>query len=352
MPSLDGWRAIAILLVLVSHFVFTSSFPHAMDRWVGLFSDGELGVRIFFVLSGFLISLLLPREAERTGTVSLRRFYLRRIFRIFPIYITYLAVLAGLTLLGLYADSASSWLGCLSFTRNMLGRGNSGTIHFWSLAVEEQFYFFWPVLVGAFRLWRNRALYVCLLLVPIVSCPVIRCYFVSNGLGGTIADRILGQRSILIYADSLAIGCLGAWMVSKSPFRWKWRSLHTSAFVASVAVIVGGHFLQTFENGRALDAIIPAAQAWSILACIVLGANERSPGFGILNSRPMVTIGVLSYSIYVWHFMFLSHFMGPRFASWSIDDWRIWVFPALGVSALSYYYLEVPFMALRRRFQG
>ena len=352
IPSLDGWRAIAIILVLGSHFVFTSSLPRELTGYLGLFFDGELGVRIFFVLSGFLISLLLLRETERTGTISLKRFYLRRIFRIFPIYFVYLAVLAALTFLGFYADAPSSWLGCLTFTRNMVGRGQSGTIHFWSLAVEEQFYLFWPLLLVSLRLWRHRALYVGLLLVPIVLCPAIRCWFVSDGLGATFSDRILGPRSILIYADSLAIGCLGAWIVFKTPSNRDWKGTYTIAYAASVAVIVGGHLLQTYGRGRALGAIIPAVQGWAVLGCIVLGSNERSPGFGLLNSRGMLKIGILSYSIYVWHFLFLSHFMGPRFAAWPTDDWKIWVLPALAVSALSYHYLELPFMNLRRSLRN
>jgi peptidoglycan/LPS O-acetylase OafA/YrhL len=352
IPSLDGWRAIAILLVLGSHTLFTSFFPKALEPWVGWIFDGELGVRIFLVLSGFLISLLLLKETERTGTLSLRRFYLRRIFRIFPIYFAYLAVLAALTLCGLYSDSAGSWIGCLTFTRNMLGRGRSGTIHFWSLAVEEQFYLLWPVMVSALRLWKHRALYLAILLVPIAICPIIRCSFVSDNLGATLSGRILGPRSILVYADSLATGCLGAWLAWKSSARWEWQRRHTLILLACFAALVGGHLLQVAGTGRAIDAVIPTVQAWAILGCIWLGTNEHSLGFGVLNSRPMVTIGVLSYSIYVWHLLFVSHFMGERFDNWPTHDWRIWFIPALILSALSYYFLEVPFMGLRKKFQS
>jgi peptidoglycan/LPS O-acetylase OafA/YrhL len=352
IPSLDGWRAIAILLVLGSHTIFTSFFPEAAVGWVGWIFDGELGVRIFFVLSGFLISLLLLREAGRTGTISLKRFYLRRIFRIFPIYFAYLAVLASLTFFGFYADSASSWLGCLTFTRNMLGRGNSGTIHFWSLAVEEQFYFFWPTLLGSVRLWKRGSLYVGVLLIPIIICPIIRCFFVSDNLGASLVDRILGPRSILVYADSLATGCLGAWLVSKLPATWEWRRFHSAILLGSISLLIGGHVIQVTTEGRAINAIVPAFQAWSIMGCIWLGTNESSIGFGVLNSRPIVAIGILSYSIYVWHFLFLSHFMGPRFANLPAYDWRVWIVPALVVSSLSYHFLEVPFLRLRKKFQS
>jgi peptidoglycan/LPS O-acetylase OafA/YrhL len=349
---LDGWRAIAILLVLCSHVVFTNSPPRALVYWAGWFFDGELGVRIFFVLSGFLISLLLLRETAQKGSISLKRFYLRRVFRIFPIYFAYLAVLLVLTLCGLYADSSSSWLGCLTFTRNMLGRGRSGTVHFWSLAVEEQFYVLWPVLLCAFHLWKRRFLYVGILMLPIILCPIIRLYFVSAGLGETLADRILGPRSILVYADSLATGCLGAWMVWRSPPHWEWRRLHTVILMAAVSCIVGGHLLQVSGGGRTINALVPAVQAWSVLACIWLGTHKDFPGFGILNSGPMVTIGVLSYSLYVWHFLFVSYFMGARFESWPTHDWKYWIPCTAAFSALSYYFLEVPFMRLRRKLRS
>jgi peptidoglycan/LPS O-acetylase OafA/YrhL len=352
IPSLDGWRAIAILLVLGSHFTFTGSFPDAYGSWCALLFDGPLGVRIFFVLSGFLISLLLLKESEKNGTISLRRFYLRRAFRIFPIYFAYLAVLACLAFFGLYSDSSSSWLGCLTFTRNMVGRGQSATVHFWSLAVEEQFYLLWPVLVGTFSLWRNRTLYFCMLLVPIVVCPVIRCSFISENLNASFADRILGPHSILVFADSLATGCLGAWLVWKSSPNWKWRSIHTIMLLASVAVLVVGHLLGANGREGIMNGVIPALQAWAILGCIVLGTHEFFPGYRFLNSRAMVTLGILSYSLYVWHVLFISNFIGPPLASWPTHDWRVWIFPTLVVSALSFYFLETPFLALRKKYHS
>ena len=88
------------------------------------------------------------QEAGLTGSISLTRFYIRRALRILPIYVTYLLVLALLTAFGLYHDSPSSWLGALTFTRNMIGQGRSATVQLWSLAVEEQFYLLWPILLG------------------------------------------------------------------------------------------------------------------------------------------------------------------------------------------------------------
>jgi len=352
IPSLDGWRAVAILLVLGSHCIYASGFPKSMEGTMLWLFDGNLGVRVFFVLSGYLISLLLIREAHRVGNLSLERFYIRRAFRILPIYYAYLALLAGLSVFGLYRDKASTWIGCLTFTRNMMGRGDSSTGHFWSLAVEEQFYVIWPVVLKLFHLWKRPLTYFFVLLIPLVFCPIIRYGFVSSEFGGSIATRILGDHSILVYADSLAVGCLGAWFTDRTSQRWEWRGWHSFAFLASLALIILTHSVQLAYPGQIVSALVPAVQAWAVITCVILSVHERSTGYRILNSRAMVTIGVLSYSLYVWHFLFLGRFSGPTLSIWPTHDWRVWLFPSVALSVLSYRFLEKPFMGLRRRFQN
>src|SRR6266487_308412 len=109
IPSLNGWRAIAILLVILDHSVYTVGFPEAhipMWGWVVL-QQGNLGVRIFFVLSGFLITHLLLQEAERRDSISLKNFFIRRGLRILPVYFVYLGVFAFLLNFGLYFSEIS-----------------------------------------------------------------------------------------------------------------------------------------------------------------------------------------------------------------------------------------------------
>ena len=349
IPSLDGWRALAILLVLGSHTRYTSLFPEGISLWVQLLFDGELGVRIFFVLSGYLISLLILKETGRTGRISLPSFFLRRIFRIFPVYFAYLGILAVLSVAGLYSDNIGSWLGCLTFTRNMLGRGQSGSAHFWSLAVEEQFYVVWPIMLSCLRLWQRRYAYFLPLLFPIALCPIIRGYLVSGGLGATLIDRLRGPRSILLFADSLAVGCIGAWLLWKSAPLLIWRASHSVIMLISLALLVGGHLLQIYAGTSLTTALVPSFQAWGVMGCLWLGTNPQSPGYKFLNSVIISKIGILSYSLYVWHFLFVSEFMGPNFKYWPTHDWRLWLLPAVVLSALSYNYLEIPFVKIRRK---
>lgn len=352
IPSLDGWRAIAILLVLGDHMAYSANFPHHSLSWVGEVFSGNLGVRIFFVLSGFLISLLLLRESDKCGKISLYNFYVRRVFRIFPVYFCYLAVLAVLSIFSMYADSFSSWLGCVTFSRNILGKGGSATAHFWSLAVEEQFYIIWPIIFSKLSLWKRKKTYFILLFIPIIMCPLIRAFYVCDP-GGGITERLLGERSILIYADSLAVGCIGAWLAWRTPQNIKWGITETILLSFSIAIILIGRWLQISNIlSVGVYAIVQSLQAWAILVCLWLTTSIQSPGFRFLNSWPIATLGLLSYSIYVWHFIFINHFMGNRFGNLLIYDWKYWVIPALLVSACSYYFLEKPMIKLGQRFRS
>jgi peptidoglycan/LPS O-acetylase OafA/YrhL len=347
IPSLDGWRALAILLVLGNHMAFTSHVPLAVANGAFTFFHGDLGVRIFFVLSGFIISLLLLEEGHAHGTVSLAKFYTRRVFRIFPVYFAYLLVLGALALAGLYHDTASSWIGCLTFTRNLVGHGDSGTTHFWSLAIEEQFYLVWPLLVARLRLWQRDALYLGLLAIPLLLGPLFRGLWATDDLGPTVWHRLLSLNSPFMYADSLATGCIGAWIFRKSAPPWQWTGWHTATLAASFVLLVAGE-LPPLAKG----ALVPTLQACAALGCILLSTHPHAVGFRLLNSRPIVTIGLLSYSLYVWHFLFLSYFMGPAFTEWPTHDWKFWLLPATAAAVLSYYCLEKPLLELRKKLHG
>lgn len=113
LPSLDGWRALAIVLVLVSHFPYAEGGEFLFGQMPVLFAQGDFGVRIFLVLSGFLITYLLTIEWNKTGSISFFDFCIRRSIRILPVYFTYIFVLFSLQLLGLFTDTVSSWIGVL-----------------------------------------------------------------------------------------------------------------------------------------------------------------------------------------------------------------------------------------------
>src|SRR5258708_5165477 len=148
LPSFNGWRAVAILLVLGQHIPSTNGFPPRYFDSVHNFFDGNLGVRFFFTISGFLITWLMLKEENEFGSASLKNFYTRRALRILPVYLTCIIAMALVQILGIVAQKGFTWLQLLTFTRNFYQTGHAEdpiSAHFWSLSVEEQFYFMWPV---------------------------------------------------------------------------------------------------------------------------------------------------------------------------------------------------------------
>jgi peptidoglycan/LPS O-acetylase OafA/YrhL len=348
--SLDGWRAVGVTLVLVSHAPFTTGFPARYADSVRMVFDGELGVRLFFVLSGFLITYLLLGEAARSGSISLPRFYARRSLRILPIYVTYLLVLALLAALGLYHDSWSSWFGALTFTRNLFGIGRSATVQLWSLAIEEQFYLLWPMTLAAFALWSRPRAFVAVVIAAMIACPVLRATLMSSSPGGSLVNRLLGQQSALMYVDSLMVGCLGALIVRARPAVPP--ALESPVLpVLAIATVAAGQVIQLERPPDSWPvALVPGIQALAMMFLIWASAFQR-PGMLSrgLNLRPVVLLGTLSYSLYVWQFLFISHFVPALSGSWT-HDWKWWMICAVAVAAVSYYGVERPFLELKTRF--
>jgi peptidoglycan/LPS O-acetylase OafA/YrhL len=179
-PQLDGLRSVSILMVLASHM------HDPMWNWI----RGGRGVTLFFVISGFLITTLLLREEERTGAVSLRGFYIRRIFRIVPLYAAAL-LLATVLVLGLgLGEGTSNFTERLPLLATFNGEfAGTGTFsHSWSLGIEEKFYVIWPLLI-ALPLARRRLGGVLAVLVPVAA---IAAFVPGVGYFGIYAPIVTG----------------------------------------------------------------------------------------------------------------------------------------------------------------
>ena len=138
-PSLDGWRAVSILLVLGNHTPVMAGFPWSHARFLTTFLDGNLGVRFFFVISGFLITWLMLKEKAELKYVNLKNFYIRRTLRIWPVYIAFLVVLFFLQTMGMVYQTLDAWRGLLTFTRNFHDEvlGSPRGCHQWPLLVAS-----------------------------------------------------------------------------------------------------------------------------------------------------------------------------------------------------------------------
>lgn len=199
IPSLDGLRAISILLVLASHSNRSPGYPAAL-AWLGSWS--KLGVLVFFVISGYLITLLLLDEEARNGRISLREFYIRRVFRIIPAYWTYILSVALLSITGVIEILPMSFVTALTFTTHIIPVEVSWELgHTWTLALEEIFYLCWPV---TFLLTRGPLrLYVGPVLM--IALPLLRITKMYLGPPDVVFNMPLFQGDAMVFGSFAAL---------------------------------------------------------------------------------------------------------------------------------------------------
>lgn len=348
LPSLDGWRAVSIAMVLGAHSMGTAGFPPALAPAFQWLSSGTIGVRFFFVISGFLITWLLAAERERTGEIDLRAFYRRRCCRILPVYFAYLLVLGVLQLFTAFRLSPSVWLNSFTFTINFVDAPWPAA-HLWSLSVEEQFYLLWPPIVAGCAVATRRFWYV--LAVPLLLAPLCRTGAYLGIFPSALAP-FFSYHSFFCHFDALAVGC-GFAALLRSP-----RSILGSAMFACPRWVVFGI--------AALMIILPHAstqlRTGGIIA-VPLGPTLQASGFALLlvqsvlfpewrcyrllNWPVVQAIGVLSYSIYIWQQIFCS---GPGEFGWKSAWWTSfpgWLVPVFCVAWLSYRWIEKPLLRFR-----
>lgn len=291
IPSLDGLRSISIALVVVGHLLHV---------WgVGEFGNlGNLGVRVFFVISGFLITGLLVKEIERDSTVNLLKFYFRRTLRIFPPYYFYLLVVLAAVLFGFISIPLKSLLFASAYATDYINPSNWYLGHTWSLAVEEQFYLIFP---GVLLILGLRNTKVFLLFLVVVS-PLIR--LVEYQLFG--AEPIWIIKGFHANMDALGIGCLMALFYNR---------LHQNSFYLRLLkskIVILFPFIILFFNFQYNHPHIFLGVSFSVMNlliafCIDWSVTNHQSVFGkFLNSSTMVTLGMMSYSIYLWQQFFFN----------------------------------------------
>ena len=338
IPTLDGLRAVAIGFVLISH---TARFGHSTTaRIIELF--GELGVRVFFVLSGFLITTLLIREHGKTGRIDLRAFFVRRVFRIFPAFFTFLAVMGVLAVTDVLPIPGRDFVFAATYTMNFVTPDPWYLGHAWSLAVEEQFYLLWPVTVVVVGIARAERVAIA----AIIVAPILR---VAAEIWMPWIDDIADHAFPLVF-DGLALGCLLALARTRleaSPrylaaLRAWWFWLVPIAGLA-VLVITLAHVgplgnPRYFAVARSISAITIAA----VVHRCVLTPTSLLGRF--LETAPLVWVGTLSYSLYLWQQPFSNHVVHAWYTTFPLS----WGF-ALAAACGSYYLVERPILRWRAR---
>lgn len=360
IPVLDGVRGMAVLIVLLFHFwqslgAYHHQFSPQWSRLLSLASIGQKGVDLFFVLSGFLITGILLRT--KGSAHYFKTFYIRRSLRIFPLYF---AVMIGCLVAGaIWSLPAYQWhnnwwylLYLQNFGDTFWPGSVAGPEHFWSLAVEEHFYFFWPLVV----LLLNRRQLVYFSGSVIVSAILVRVVFLLSGLDVFTFT--------LCRMDTLAVGALLAILFTDLQ-SWEKIVKATHWFVLPVAGITFGSF---FVLSGTANPVLQTFK-YSLFACLCgfvlvlsLSPARSNPFPGLFRFSWLRSMGKTSYAMYVFHPFIYAVVIGRFYkAQWSPVRGDFW--PALSielvlaitltvlVSKASWVALEHPLIKMKERFQ-
>ena len=338
IPCLDGLRGVSISLVVFSHIWYSNGYP---DKF---YLTGNLGVRIFFIISGFLITLILVKEIEKNSILDLKKFYFHRVFRIFPAYYFYLSVIFFLfVILEFYCSSA--FLVSLTYSSNYFFLSLPKELeHTWSLAVEEQFYLFFPMLFAMVGLKDFKKILLAILFIT----PAFRYLAHTNPSISYESQYLSMAWNFHTNMDILASGCLLAlWRDSlhshpiyKAFLRSPLIFLFLLPFIFLLGYFSDSYLIYFYVLGMTvMNIAVTLCVDWVI-------TNHQSMLGRILNIPALQFIGVLSYSIYLWQqpFMFYS-------------ETRIWThFPYNFIfltlfSLFSYYFVERTFLQYRQRIE-
>lgn len=354
--ELDGFRALAVWLVMLDHMVDGWPLPEAAHAWMPalmwqVISHGWLGVDLFFILSGFLITGILIDARGQPN--YFRNFYMRRVLRILPLFYVCVAIMY-------LCYGGPYFLLSLLFLANFAPAFGVSTPHgpgvFWSLAIEEHFYFGWPIATR----YMSRGVLLGTAIAIIVASPLLRYWAMASGF------KFVGVYQYSFYRfDGLALGaCLAIW--ARSPYfnrRGAWMLI--AALCATIGIVTAITIpYGVFGSGSPMGVALRSTQAQFFFAsCIVFALAYRgglltSPlrwGFALVSAR-------LSYCLYLIH-LSVGDLYYTVLKSLGIHDLERWgPVGALGIrsvaiistsfllAAISQKYLEAPFMRLRRFF--
>lgn len=335
--GLDALRALSVIAVIWTH----TTLPHAMR----LLNQGHRGVDLFFAISGFLVTTLLLREYRRERTISLRDFYMRRTLRIFPLYYAALAVYCMLVFVLLKGTpkAAEFWNNLpafLSYTSNWFvnlenGGRNGVTFYFaWSLATEEQFYLFWPLLMVGVLQWRPRTE---VLLVPVIALLLVQAIApaIRPGAFGAV---VLGSLS-----PAILFGVLFAILLdNRATFSVLYRVLGRRWMPPLIAITVV--VCLAFDVPWRVSSFCMAALVASV--CI----REGSYLHPLLRFKPLMYIGTVSYGIYLMHMLAANAARKVLGYEFGTTVFLATVPVAIAIAVTSYRFFEKPILGFKNRF--
>lgn len=366
-PSLDGVRAAAIIAVMIFHVGWHASW---------LVPTGYLGVDMFFVLSGFLITILLLQEWQRNRQIVLRHFYVRRALRLLPVVV--IVTLAAAIVHVATSPKFSGWTQwriivstifyCMNWVSRFSADAGGMLAHVWSLSIEEQFYLIWPpILVVLLYLGARRKTILSVLFAGVATVVVVRSVRWLSVFDAAYAKNAFGAlhhvhqvhvgwgdwySSTFLHGDGLLVGCLAAavvfWfpMVRRVP-RWS----ATVATLPAMYVVAAMMHSSQASYSRWLPVwglpLFNLAVAILVLSFVLHPVGVVARVFAL---RPVVWIGRRSYGLYVYHWPLVMLF---GHTGWSKGAVAFAVYAsALAAAALSYRFVERPILAWKQRYSG
>lgn len=356
LSGLNGIRTIAAMGVIISHINLSlSKFKVTSISLFGWNKEGkqkgwvlgEHGVTMFFVLSGFLITYLLLKEYQKTKTIKIKDFYIRRILRIWPLYYLYIALVA----INMFSSSSfgATWLYYLTFFANVpfvLGNALPAMDHLWSISVEEQFYLFWPVLF-VFLIKRNF-IKIILPVIFLLGCYRIYIWYISP-------FSVSALFSVVNRFDCMLLGAVGAYL-----FFYKSRLIAfiDNRFMQSIAwLIVLAMILNFFWF---LNSIIEIFVIGIATLIIIIGQINIKNRIVNLENSVVSYLGKLSFGIYVYHPLLILLFskylrFDPSYSLVNELWFTVFIYISIIsitvlVSHISYFYFEMRFLKLKNKF--
>lgn len=341
IPGLDGIRAIAVLIVILAHFEISNLVP------------GGFGVTVFFFISGFLITRLLLAESKKKGRIHLKDFYVRRIVRLYPALIF---MVLGST--GLYLATGQGGPKPLEFTAALGYFTNIYQVvvraggdlpfmpwtHLWSLAVEEHFYLIFPLFLVVFGAFKKRLVWALLGVLALV--PLWRLSTFMNFETLPVVDYNYMMTDARL--DSIVWGCLLSVLLDKDArLKLTQRLTGWVPIIAATSVLILCFIIRD-ESFRYIWRYSLQGMGLFVLVLNLYFFRPVSWSLNVLEIWPLIWIGRLSYPLYLWHFpiLDLSHrLMEPAWAQMTVA-----IIGSLAISVFSFFVVEKPFMALRKRF--
>lgn len=332
IPTLDGWRMVSISMVIWGHLVnyrYAAGEPSLVSGYLA-----TLGVKVFFVISGFLITTLALNEEASSGRLDVAGFYRRRVFRILPAYLFYLAAVLVLSLAGVIQQAVAGVGRAALFVCNIPGIECGWFAgHSWSLAYEEQFYLIFP-LIFLFVPRRHKAhfftaLHLCLAVVPLLLLAL----FVPSPTVHAVSVLV---SSFACISAGVLLGCYRE-RFDTLPIRHSLMTVCALAFVVACIVTGSGHYWHVgFDRRNAVEALaLPLAIAW-----LIYQTTTRQSWCAALLELPVVRyVGKMSFSLYLWQQLFTSAPALGQFSVW-------WMLP---VAMASYHLIEKPFVRWGRK---